>query len=399
MSKSQASEVQASFYAAYFVGPLTYAHYVFRRFGFRWTFILGLSLYSVGCLGFVPSARFASFGGFCASIFIIASGFSTVETCIYSYVSICGPPRYAEVRSNLAAGTWASCSLCALMMASYVILAPNQEEHALSAVEALAPIKWVFLGLGSVAMIMAAFCFIRPVIEVTDADMDEQARMTERSTDWVDKPLRKHLPFWLGFAAIFCFCGSQASVATYFINYVSVVKPSWGQAEAARSMAIAQGAFAICRFASGAFMRFTKPRIFLLVSITLTLVCVSSAVGVGGNVGLAMLILEYGAKGTVFPTRYSLALKGLGRHTKRGSLLLVTALAGGAMWVPATGAVADAVGVQIAFSVPVVGISMALGYAIFLNVYRRKQLDGIRACELGLTRTRTSSIVAVADTV
>ena len=383
------------------MGPLTYAHYIFRRFGFRWTFILGLALYSIGCFGFVPSSHFASFGGFCASIFIIASGYSTVETCIYCYVSICGPPRYAEVRSNVAAGTWASCSLCALMMASYVVLAPNQEEVALPAIEALAPIKWVFLGLAIAGLVMAACCFIWPLREVTDADMDEQARMTSGRTDWVDKPLRRHLPFWLGFAAIFCFCGSQASVATYFINYVVTVKPSWGQAESARSMAIAQGAFAICRFASGALMRFIKPRIFLLVSIALTLACVSAAVRTSGNIGLAMLILMYGAKGTVFPTTYSIALKGLGRHTKRGSLFLVTALAGGAIWVPATGAVADAAGVQKALCVPIGGISLGLGYAIFLNLYRRKQLDGLRACERGLKRsaTRTSSRDGVVEVV
>ena len=127
-------------------------------------------------------------------------------------------------------------------------------------------------------------------------------------------------------------------------------------------------------------------------SVAATLVCVSIAMGATGKVGLALLVLEYGAKGTIFPTTFSLALKGLGRHTKRGSSLLVVAIAGGALWVPATGAVADAIGVKLALCIPIVGITMSLGNAVFLNLCRRKQLDGLRASELGIRHNSSSSI-------
>lgn len=126
-------------------------------------------------------------------------------------------------------------------------------------------------------------------------------------------------------------------------------------------MAIAQGAFAICRFAAGGLMKYMRPHLLLLISVALTLGCVSAAMGTTGRFGLAVLILEYGTKGMVFPTTFSLSLKGLGRHTKRGSSLLIVALVGGAVWVPATGAVADAIGGQLAFCISVLGIAGSLG--------------------------------------
>ena len=68
------------FYSAYFIGPLTYSGWFVRRFGYRYTFILGLSIYCVGALMFWPSAVKRSFGGFCGSMFIVGSGLSTLET-------------------------------------------------------------------------------------------------------------------------------------------------------------------------------------------------------------------------------------------------------------------------------------------------------------------------------
>jgi FHS family L-fucose permease-like MFS transporter len=43
--------------------------------------IFGLLLYVVGAICFYPSAQFLSFGGFIGSLFIIACGLSTLETC------------------------------------------------------------------------------------------------------------------------------------------------------------------------------------------------------------------------------------------------------------------------------------------------------------------------------
>jgi len=55
ISKGMSGGLQAAYFGAYFVGPLTYSGWIVRRFGYRWAFIFGLCVYGVGALMFWPS--------------------------------------------------------------------------------------------------------------------------------------------------------------------------------------------------------------------------------------------------------------------------------------------------------------------------------------------------------
>ena len=92
----------SAYFGAYFIGPLTYSGWVVRKFGYRWTFIVGLSIYGVGALLFWPSGVKRSFGGFCGAMFVVGSGLSTLETSANPFIATCGPPKYSELRLNLA---------------------------------------------------------------------------------------------------------------------------------------------------------------------------------------------------------------------------------------------------------------------------------------------------------
>ena len=89
VSEAQAAGLSAAYFGAYFLGPLTFAGYVVRRFGFRWTFIMGLVLYGIGAFMFWPSGARKSFGGFVGSMFIVGSGLSSLETAADPFLSIC----------------------------------------------------------------------------------------------------------------------------------------------------------------------------------------------------------------------------------------------------------------------------------------------------------------------
>jgi MFS transporter, FHS family, L-fucose permease len=56
----------------------------------------------------------------------------------------------------------------------------------------------------------------------------------------------------------------------------------------------------------------------------------------------------------MFPTIFSLALKGLGRHTSQGSGILCLAIVGGALLPLIQGGLADTVGIHMAFLMPIV---------------------------------------------
>jgi FHS family L-fucose permease-like MFS transporter len=55
----------------------------------------------------------------------------------------------------------------------------------------------------------------------------------------------------------------------------------------------------------------------------------------------------------MFPTIFTIAIDGLGRHSSQGSGILCTAIVGGALIPLAQGGLADAIGLQHAFIVPI----------------------------------------------
>lgn len=99
---SRSSGLASAYFGAYFICPPTISGWILRRFGFRITFMTGLSVLAVGCLLFWPSGVKKSFGGFCGSMFVVGAGLSTLETAADPFLSICGPPKYSEIRLNLA---------------------------------------------------------------------------------------------------------------------------------------------------------------------------------------------------------------------------------------------------------------------------------------------------------
>lgn len=79
--------------SSYLIGPLTYSGWLLRRFGYRWTFIVGLCIYAAGVFLMAPMVMLsnpkAALGGACASSFIVGSGLSTLDVAALPYVVRC----------------------------------------------------------------------------------------------------------------------------------------------------------------------------------------------------------------------------------------------------------------------------------------------------------------------
>src|SRR6516164_7784909 len=123
ISSSMAAGLSAAYFGAYFICPPTISGWILRRFGFRVTFMTGLAVLAAGCLLFWPSGLKKSFGGFCGSMFVVGMGLSTLETAADPFLSICGPPRYSEIRLNLAQAVQGVGSFVAPLLASRVFFA------------------------------------------------------------------------------------------------------------------------------------------------------------------------------------------------------------------------------------------------------------------------------------
>jgi FHS family L-fucose permease-like MFS transporter len=123
----------------------------------------GLAVLAVGCLLFWPSGVKRSFGGFCGSMFVVGAGLSTLETAADPFLSICGPPKYSEIRLNLAQAVQGVGSFVAPLLASRVFFAHTTTDG-------LKNVQWTYLGVaGFVALLIVLFA-LAPMPEITDAE-------------------------------------------------------------------------------------------------------------------------------------------------------------------------------------------------------------------------------------
>jgi FHS family L-fucose permease-like MFS transporter len=346
-----------------------------RRFGYRWTFILGLLIYAVGSLMFWPSAVYRSFGGFCGSLFIVGSGLSTLEVSANPFIATCGPPRLSEFRLELSQSFQAIGSVMAPLLASRVFFSNTTPED-------LSKVQWTYLGIAGFVTCLAVVFYFAPIPEVTDADMELQAEQSAALTGYEDKPMRKQYKLFFGVAAQFCYVGAQVGVAANFINYC-VESAGISHAAASDRYAIGQGLFAIGRFAAAGAMMVVKPRYILLAFMTAIMLFIALSIGLYGETGIAMLSLVLFFESCIFPTIFTLSIRGLGRHTKRGSSWIVAAVSGGALFPSLTGLLADKKGYHKGMSVPLAGFFVAFAYPIYLNTLYRKELDGFRETKIG----------------
>lgn len=133
-------------------------------------------------------------------------------------------------------------------------------------------------------------------------------------------------------------------------------------------------------------MHFVKPRWVFLFFLSMCIVFVGPSITQGGNVGMSMLYITLFFESICFPTIVALGMRGLGRHTKRGSGFIVGGVLGGACVPPLTGAVADMHGTGKAMVVPMAFFVVAYSYALAVNFVPayRDTADAFTETEIGL---------------
>ena len=85
------------------------------------------------------------------------------------------------------------------------------------------------------------------------------------------------------------------------------------------------------------------------------MIFIACAMGVYGEGGTACLSLVLFFESCIFPTIFTLSIRGLGRHTKRGSSWIVASVSGGALFPAVTGLVADHSSYHKAMGIPLAG--------------------------------------------
>jgi FHS family L-fucose permease-like MFS transporter len=126
--------------------------------------------------------------------------------------------------------------------------------------------------------------------------------------------------------------------------------------------------------------------------MTMIIIFIICAMTIGGNAGVATLSLVLFFESCVYPTIFTLALRGLGRHTKRGASFIVSSVSGGAVFPPVLGVVADARNTQVAMCIPLVGFIVSWSFPLYLNLFKGKELDGYLKSKVGIVEGANASV-------
>lgn len=119
---------------------------------------------------------------------------------------MCGPPKYSEIRINIAQAFNGIGTVIAPVLGSYVFF--NFDEA-----RALENVQWVYLAIACFVFLLGLVFFLSDIPEITDADMAFQAAETHAAENQ-DLPFRKQYRLFHAAFAQFSYTGAQIAIAT-----------------------------------------------------------------------------------------------------------------------------------------------------------------------------------------
>ena len=351
IDKAQSALVQAVVYGGYFLMALP-AGWIIRRFGYRTGVIAGLMLYGVGALLFIPGGSIQSFPFFLLSLFIIGCGLTCLETAANPYVTVLGDSEGAEQRINLSQSFNGLGWIVGPLVGGYFAFSQGGGNISL---------PYAVIG---VVVLCVAFIFTR--VKLPEVEAAEVETTTVRCAE---KSIWQHRNFVWGMAALFLYVAAQTGINSFFINYVTETSPTISNDTAAMLLGYGgMGLFMVGRMGGGWIMaRIRAERVLLACAIGAT--CAMGVLLTGAGVwGIVAFFVCYLCESIMFPTIFSLSLRGMGHHTKLASSLLIMCIVGGAIAPVVMGAIADNQSMSLAFIVPLLCFVFISVYAARLRV-------------------------------
>jgi len=147
--------------------------------------------------------------------------------------------------------------------------------------------------------------------------------------------------------------GGEVSIGSFLVNFLGESHiAGLDHAAAAKYVSMYWGGALIGRFIGFAVMRYVSPGKTLAFNALGAIALVLLATFTQGSVAMWAIVAVGLCNSIMFPTIFSMALHGLGRHTGQGSGILCMAIVGGAIVPFIQGWMADSIGLQISFLVP-----------------------------------------------
>lgn len=345
LSYSQAMLVQFCFFGAYFIVSIP-AGKIVKKLGFQKGIVLGLIIAALGCFSFYPAAAMHSYPVFLMALFILASGITVLQVSANPYVSILGDPKTASSRLTMTQAFNALGTTVAPFFGAYLIL--DQVTESMSLAQQAESVQLPYVLLAGLLLILAAiFYYIKlPVVEHKEESTDEKQI---NGSAWQ----YRHLV--LGAIGIFVYVGAEVSIGSFLVSFFN--NPNIAgleETQAAKYIAYYWGGAMVGRFIGAAVMQKFAAGKVLAFNAFMAMVLIVITIFASGQVAMWSILLVGFCNSIMFPTIFSLAIRGLGQHTSQGSGILCLAIVGGAILPLIQGVLADSIGLQNSFFLPII---------------------------------------------
>lgn len=366
MSKAESGLVQFVTYIAYFLMALPAGAFM-KRFGYKSGIIAGLMLFALGAFAFVPAAYTHSAVPFLIALFIIACGLCILETAANPYSTVLGPAEYAAQRLNLSQSfNGLGWILGPLVGGALIFGAQSDDSFALAK-------PYILVGC-IVLVVVVIFSFVS-LPDIKEEEMEElfpdDASTLKEMTPTVS--MWRCPQFVRSIAAQFCYCAAQTGIFSFFINYVTELKPTLTNVEASQILAFGGMALFMLGRLSGSFiMKKISPEKLLGIYSLANILCMILVIFEFGNISLYALYISFFFMSIMFPTIFALGLEGMGVHTKKASSYIVMGVAGGAFSPMLMGYIGENE-MSIGFAVPLIAFAYILYFAMRCRKSGKKQ--------------------------
>ena len=376
MSVTDGTLVQVAFYGGYFCMALPAALFI-RRHSFKSGIVMGLALYALGVLLFIPAKAIGSFAPFLIAYFILTCGLSFLETTANPYILLMGDKETATRRLNLAQSFNPIGSLMGMFVAmNYIQSRLSPLDTAQRAV--LDDAQFETLKQSDLGVLVQPYALLSVVLVlllvvmlfVRIPAMRQQAREHHEPLWPVVKRLLANKPYRRGVVAQFFYVGAQITCWTFIIQYGTRIFMAEGMSEQAaevlsqRYNIVAMVLFCLMRFVNIYLMKYVKPGRLMAFFAVVALLLMCGVIFVGGRAGMCCLVAVSACMSLMFPTIYGIALGDVNKDTEVGSAGLIMAILGGSL-LPALQAMIIDSNIQL---LPAVNVSFVVPAVCFIVV-------------------------------
>lgn len=351
MSVTEGSLVQVAYYLGYFAMAFPAAMFI-QRYSFKAGVLLGLSLFSIGALMFLPAKMMGYYVPFLCAYFIFTCGLSFLETSCNPFIYCMGPEETATQRLNLAQAFNPIGALLGMFVAMEFVQSRMDPQTAaqrnnLSAAQfdivkehdlEILIQPYIFIGLA--ALLLLVLIRISQMPKNGETPLKKSLRTSLRELI-VQRNYRE------GVISQFFYVGAQVTCWTFIIQYGTHVFMEEGMDEKSAEILsqkfniIAMVFFTVSRFICTFFLRYIQPSRLLSILATCAIAFVGGVIFFSDRNGMYCLVAVSACMSLMFPTIYGIALHGVGENVKVAGAGLIMAILGGSVFPPIQALIID----------------------------------------------------------